>query len=565
MKNQLPAIEILEQSVNLLRASPQALTIYLAGSIPFTLALLFFLNDMMLSPYAFDHLATASLGLAALYVWKNTLQAIFAARLYRTLSPGVLHLGVSGPSYSTPGGSSNRARPLKFFRSFLNPFLVQCALQPVGLAIPLPFPWLTAFFRNVAMFAAIGAPDSVRTARRQAVLWTRQTWGVLLIVALAFLLLFLNLLAMVVLLPQLARSFLGVEGDFARLGIHILYPAILGVALALAWMAIDPVLDAVFVLRCFYGESIATGEDLRAALQKALLAAVMIVFLLGVGPQGARAQSPTASDPPASPAAIPVATNPVATNPAPVTQAGANQASAINPADLDRSIDEVIHSREFTWRTPHSGGEEPHGRWVGWVRGAIDTVRRFVRDVLDAIAAWFSPDRESTVESGGKPVTRRMIEVMTGLVVALIVGAAIAFFLRRRSPVTKAAALTAAAPAVNLSDESLTADQLPESSWLRLAEEWLAKGDCRLALRALHLAGLNFLGERGLVSIRRWKSGLDYRREVERRARAKPEIPPAFSNNVALFERGWYGSRPVDREMVETFAARLTEIRNHAQ
>src|SRR5580658_5651344 len=296
MKNQLPAIEILEQSVNLLRASPQALTIYLAGAIPFTLALLVFLNDMMLSPYAFDHLATASLGLAALYVWKNTLQAIFAARLYRTLAPGV---------------SNNIAGPLGFFRSFLNPLLVQCALQPVSLAIPLPFPWLTAFFRNVAMFAAIGAPDAVRTARRQAVLWTRQTWAVLAIVALAFLVLFLNILVMIALLPQLARSFLGVEGDFARLGMHILYPATVGVALVLAWMAIDPVLDAVFVLRCFYGESIATGEDLRAALQKALLAAVMIVLVLGAGPQGARAQSPTAS-----PAATPVVTNPGVTDPA---------------------------------------------------------------------------------------------------------------------------------------------------------------------------------------------------------------------------------------------------------
>jgi hypothetical protein len=202
---------------------------------------------------------------------------------------------------------------------------------------------------------------------------------------------------------------------------------------------------------------------------------------------------------------------------------------------------------------------------VGWFRGAIDAVRRFVRDILDAISKWLNPDRETEVESGGKPVTRRMLQMMTGLVVALILGAAIAFFLRRRSPVTKADAVTAAAPAINLADESLTADQLPESSWLRLAEEWLAKGDCRLALRALHLAGLNFLGERGLVSIRRWKSGLDYRREVERRARAKPEIPPAFSNNVALFERGWYGSRPVDREMVDTFAARLTEIRNSAK
>src|SRR5580658_2526797 len=141
MRNQLPAIEILEQSLNLLRASPRALTIYLAGAIPFTLALLVFLNDMMLSPFAFDHLATASLGLAALYVWKNALQAIFAARLYRTLSPAVSDPSYPGASSSNPGPADNPARPLRFLR----PFLVQSALQPVGLAIPLPFPWLTGF------------------------------------------------------------------------------------------------------------------------------------------------------------------------------------------------------------------------------------------------------------------------------------------------------------------------------------------------------------------------------------------------------------------------------------
>ncbi len=122
---------------------------------------------------------------------------------------------------------------------------------------------------------------------------------------------------------------------------------------------------------------------------------------------------------------------------------------------------------------------------------------------------------------------------------------------------------------MNLSDESLTADQLPESSWRKLAEEWLAKGDCRLALRALYLAGLNYLGEHELISIRRWKSGLDYVRELERRARAKPEVAheigPAFARNVAMFERGWYGSHAVDRATVEAFAAGLNEIRNHAE
>ena len=97
---------------------------------------------------------------------------------------------------------------------------------------------------------------------------------------------------------------------------------------------------------------------------------------------------------------------------------------------------------------------------------------------------------------------------------------------------------------------------------MKLADEWLAKGDCRMALRALYLAGLKYLGERGLVSIQRWKSGLDYRRELERRARSNPQVAPAFAVNLGAFERGWYGRHPVDRGMVESFAERLNEIRS---
>jgi hypothetical protein len=536
MKTQRPATEILEQAVNLLRAAPpQAIVIYLAGAIPFMLGVLVFLNDMMLSAFAFDHLVEASLGLAALYLWKNTLQAVFAARLYQTLSP-------------------EQTRSVRFFRALV----VQGTLQPVGLALPLPLPWLVAFFRNVALFAAIGDPHPARTARRQAVLWTRQTWAVLAFMTLAFLMLFANVLIAIVLLPQLARSFLGIEGDFARLGSGLLNTTTLAVALGLSWLVIDPVLDAVFVLRCFYGESIATGEDLRASLSKALsnalrkgaAIAVLLFSITFLAPRPGLAQTTSQQ--------MPVEQTEYAQSQA------KPPAQTIDPAQLDRSIDAVIHRREFAWRSPHSGGEEPHGKWVGWVRSAMDMVRRVRHAAWELIRKWFGGEDEREARSADAPVSRRMLETMTGLIVALIVGAAIVFFLRRRAPAVKAVAVTSAAPAVNLADESLTADQLPESSWLQLAEEWLAKGDCRLALRALHLAGLKYLGERNLVSIRRWKSGLDYRREVERRARAHPEISPEFSKNVALFERGWYGTRGVDREMVEAFAARLTEIRNHA-
>ncbi len=507
----MSAIEILEQSVNLLRAAPMRIVVkYLIGAVPFMLALLFFLSDMTRSPFAAEHLAAASLGLAVLYIWKNVWQALFEADLYTSLAPGTYN-----------GGNLPRL------------IAIQGTLQPLGLVLMLPFPWLVAFFRNVGIFAALGAPDPLRIARRQAGLWTRQNWGVLALITLAGLLLFVNVLVVIVLLPQLARSFLGVEGDFARLGQGMLNEWTAAVALALTWLVVDPLLDAVYVLRCFHGESIATGEDLRAAFRRAIavIALVVIAGITFVMPHPAVAQTPPGS---------------------------------IDTTRLDRSMSEVIHRREFTWRMPAAEREEVRGPAAGWMRSAMNMIGDAWNWVKKAIRAWLEPKPEAEGEVRSGAVTPRTLELLIGLVAVLVAIASLVWF-RRRKPVEVAKAVAPAVPAVDLSDESVTADQLPEDSWMKLAEEWLAKGDFRMALRALHLAGLNFLGERGLISIQRWKSGLDYRREVDRRGRASPGLAPVFARNLGTFEQGWYGRHPVDREMVAEFAQGLKQMRSQVQ
>jgi hypothetical protein len=388
----------------------------------------------------------------------------------------------------------------------------------------------------------------VTVARRQAGLWTKQNWVLVGLAALAGVLLFANLLITIALLPQLGRSFLGIEGDFARLGERILNLSTVAVAAGLTWLVIDPLLDAAYVLRCFYGEAIATGEDLRAALRTALNAtatAALTIALCAVAsaPHPALAQAAQ-----------------IGSQNAPATQAQL-PAQAIDPARLDESIDRTIRRVEFTWRSPRPPGAEPQGRWVGWYRSLTQTIGDLWRWVGQLLRRWFQskPDAENPKDA---PVTPRMLELLIGIAVALVLAAAVFFFTRKRGPVVSAQAVPVAGVAANLADESLTADQLPEDSWLRLAEELLAKGDCRLSLRALYLAGLNYLGARGMVSIRRWKSGLDYRRELERRARAHPGLAPLFTRNVAIFERGWYGRHSVDRGMVEDFTAGLKEIKS---
>jgi hypothetical protein len=68
-----------------------------------------------------------------------------------------------------------------------------------------------------------------------------------------------------------------------------------------------------------------------------------------------------------------------------------------------------------------------------------------------------------------------------------------------------------------------------------------------------------------LVVIQRWKSGLDYSRELARRTRSTPEVAPAFANAVRVFESGWYGRHTVDRETLEQFTAGFEEVRRGAK
>jgi len=493
------AIDLLEEAVNLLRCSPlETAVAYLIGAVPFTLAFLFFLTDMNRSRYASEHLPWASLGLALLYVWKNSWQAIFMAKLYSQVSP-----------------SETQAT---------HPWLaitLQSTLQPLGLMLPLPLPWISAFFRNVALYAALGRPDAVTAARKQSVYATRQNWALLSIVALGSVLLCANVLVAIILLPQLGRSFLGIEGDLVRLGNGIVNLTTIAVAAAITWLVVDPLLDAVYVLRCFYGESVVTGADLRAALKKIAIVIFMITAVHG---------------------------------------------QSIDQKKLDQAIDQVVHQREFTWRSPRAEGPGPEGKWVGWYRSAVNMGKEVRNFVWNKIKQWLTPDEESRGNGKDTTVNRKTMLALITLIVTLIVAGVLVFFLRRtRRAVVAAQAVTEAASAVNLADESLTADRLPESEWLALADGWMEKGDFRMALKAIYLAALNYLSARDLVSVRRWKTGLEYRRELARRAKTKPDLPLAFARSVAIFEQGWYGPRPVDRTMAESLASCFNEMRAYAK
>jgi len=521
------AVQVLETSVGLLRAQPPTtLALYLLGSVPFHAGLLYFAADMARNPFAPERLPFESLLVAILFVWKSVWQANFAARMYAHLSLSEL------PEVPWVRLIATQAalQPLSLI------------LLPVALLIALPFPASFAFFRAVGLFAAQGETRPAALASQQARLWTRQNSVLIIFASLAGMIVFANTLIAIAILPQIGRSFLGIEGDFARLGIGILNFSTLAVALTVAWMIVDPLLEAVYVIRCFHGKSVTTGQDLIVALRRAVIAAMLFVAL-SVGF-------------PATPA--------FAQTPAPP-----QQHSTIDAQRLDDSIHEVIRQREFAWRAPRVEGPESDAHWVSWFRSALDGLKRAANWVSTRFREWFGSDQEGSESKPGSPGIPPL-EIWMGIATLALIGGIAALFFSRRNSAVAAPSPTPTAVPLNLADETVTADQLPESSWLGLAQDLLSQGDYRLALRALYLAGLKHLGELQLVSIRRWKTGRDYRTELERRARSRnsnaaPLMAQTFQQCVRRFEDGWYGRHPVQQTDVEALAAGLEEMRRHAR
>lgn len=302
-------LELAGEALCLLRSAPlRVAACYYVGALPFALGALYFWADMSRSAFADDRCLGFSFVLALLFVWMKTWQVAFAEGLRA-------HLAETAP----PRWTVRRA-----FRQAA----VQAALQPYGfLAIPLsfllliPFPAVHAFYQNLTVLGAddnASLRDTVRRAWRLALLWPRQNsiliwlgspwllaigilaafgsaqlsvalgsapdpgvlgvWPLLLVlVVVGYVLIAFsiaggvvagNIALLLIAVPELLRALFGIDTRFARLGWSGIFNSTFGLTVfALTCLCLDPLLKAAYLLRCFYGEAQATGEDLLLELQ----------------------------------------------------------------------------------------------------------------------------------------------------------------------------------------------------------------------------------------------------------------------------------------------------------
>lgn len=539
------ALDRLEDAVHLLRATPaRDHLLWLLGAGPFALGLLYFWTDQSRSITAEESLPLSAFGLALLFLWSRMAQALYAGHLHARLSgttvsdgvdriPSLRRLSVSLIAWQAP----------------------TLALLPVALLLVFPFPFFLAFQQGLIVTAhrSDGSPwRNLSLAFRQAMHRTRQSSRETSLLALVWLVLVINTGVLLYTLPQLAKLLLGVESALTLNPLAALNTTFVASVVVVATLLIDPVVKAVAVLRDFELESRTTGADLLAALRRIPVAPVLGLLLLlstvGFPPAMFAADAPHE---PSRPRSTPVA-----------------------PTDLHRAITDVLERPQFTWREnrpeaiPKDDAPDRNtwDRWLARLNRFARELGQWMEGPLKAITDWIGRLIGNRTPPTAAPVKLDYSGFIEFLMWFLLAGGAavlavvgVRLWQQHRRPRESSAQPSVRAP--DMESDDVSAEQLPEDGWLALARDLADRGEHRPALRALYLACLSGLAAQERLHLGRARSNRDYELEVRRRTRDQPQIAETFSEIVRVFERSWYGGRPVTPERFQDVSAAVERLR----
>lgn len=516
-------IRQIEEAIFLLRRQDmRTWAQYLVGAVPFLLTLLQFFHDMSRG-YLAARCTLESLLCAVVFFWASAWKAKFGGSLLASLS-----------GY-TPASSK---------AGFWRTAYLQCILQslklitfPFAVASVLPIAWTSGFFRNASIEASLAGNtllSVITKSAKRANVNARGNWigvGLLSVIAL---LTFMNVYLVIGLLPFLVRMFSGVETEFTRSLNSLFSFNVFSVVIALSWFILDPLFLAYSVVRCFYAEARTDGRDLLAQLRPAAWAVLLLLLLL----PGQRLYAE-------------------------------DSMSGVSKAKLSQALEQAAKNEDYSWLKAKRPEKAVQSAFFGRLNRDLD-------NIFDALHSWFSnlkrwlgqrfeknkpkPEFEPTV----KPASGEVRWLLYALA-AVVVLSAVVFLWRSRIGATEPVALTSsAAHTPDLNTENVLASDLPEEEWLRLARELLQRGELRLAVRAMYLANLSFLGAQRLLQIARSKSNSIYERELRLRPRGI-ELSLPFTHANRSFERAWYGFHEVTPEFVAAFQQDVEALRRHAK
>lgn len=549
------ALDLMEEAVSLLRGLPLAsLVSGLVGPLPFVFVLLLYMLNLVHNPRASEDLVTYSVSLALLYTWLRTWQSVFAAELWQARS-GTSVFGWTAKEWVAIARRHAVLSPVLIISLFLSAVLI------------FPFAWIYALHHNLTLvvipsFGNGNHPTGkqpLKTAWAQARLWPGSNQLVILLLGLVGFVVFINFMSLLLLVPYLVKFLTGWESTFTRLGMRLMDLKIFVAAATLSYLALSPLVRAVYVLRCFYGLSAKTGEDLASELRRirnSRVAALITWIVLSSGAVFADGLQPTKGV-----EATP--DSPAVSSPVSSSSADALPAGGVSVTELDRSIDAVLQSPKHVWHAPQGVKSARSSLLQDFARAlgrAFDTVM----DWLLTVRRWLWPTNQPSASSGNR---RSWIDIRTAATALLVVTAGVLLLVivrmllaARRGP--KAERSTPVLLAPDLTTADVNPAELPEEGWLRLAAQMVDRGEMRLAIRALYLAALACLADRKLITATRFKSNRDYLRELQRKTRGKQGIVECFQPMIWTFERVWYGTHGSNPAELEEMRRLLEGLRS---
>lgn len=542
-----PALDMIEEGVHLLRQTPLlAWSVYLCGMAPFVVGFLFFWTEMATSGLAASVLAPASLGMACLFIWLKWTQVYFVKGLRSAL------LDTPMPRWDLRVGLRVLRR-----QAFIQP--TGMFVVPVAAVLTIPFAWVFSFYQNALTADPLvdEATDGWKTDWRLARIWHEQSWILLSLLNVVGFLCWLNWLSLLMMGPYLVKALLGIETVFSRAGWHLFNSTSIFACLLLAYAVTDPLIKATYLLRRHYSESRRTGADLLLRLRPHVGASADN----SVGERLRGVRRPLAGKTTVVVGgflALVVLSTPIE------LQAGAmsHEAATIRAETLDASIDDVLTRREFVWRFPREAMEAEARE--GWFSALYDSLRTWKERFERWFERWLSKDdgkEKSRFGDWDFPGFERYLSFLViSSFIALIVYLAYRAW-RRYEPMDSVQGAVEAGLEVtpDLEDEGVSADLLPRNRWLEMAEELIAKGEYRLALRAYFLAQLAAFSSEGLIVIQRAKSNREYAGELSRRDHGRGSLLEIYDRQMRLFESVWYGTRAAGPEEMAQMKNYLTE------
>jgi hypothetical protein len=564
MRPDRTALVLIEEAVQLLRTSPATVyALYCAGAVPFVLALFRFCAEMSYSRNAGDNCAASAVAVALTYCWMKGLQAFCCRELVRAYTGNVNRWWK--PSTMLAIWSRQIAlQPLGFF------------IKPLAWLLVFPVTYVSAFFQNLTVLGGADQND-VRKSWELARLWPKQSYAVYGLLSLLALIIFFDLYAVTLSIPLVLKILLGIESFLTRSYTWAFSPVLLIVIAAVAYFLIDLLAKAIEVIRCCDGESLATGADLLrrlAALQnkarpgrpdQTCKRSVPVLPLLS-----ATISSTVRLQPLLTLGALLIATPLGATGSSIETSAPQSERldQPLTKPALDRQIERVLQNPEYSWREPSAPTHRPGQKsifeqWMASVRQMVLSLGSWISRLLKSLLKPFDLKAPVT-QPAGAPFSSGLFNALGYLLWAAFAGTLILLVIRiLKLKATKLPPSIVPSQDLELADEEIEADQLPDNEWYALAHEKMAAGEFRQAQRALFLAILSYLASHRLITVERWKSNTDYEKELGRKANHLSDLPALFSQSRLGFERCWYGADSVTPEDFDNYQ-RIYERIKHA-